>query len=432
MVDDPQRVLVVPEAEAEARAQGAVERRLARVPEGRVTEVVAESDRLGQVLVQTQRARDRARDAGRLDRVRQPRAVVVALGRDEDLGLVLEPPERLAVHDAVAVALERRAQRALLRLGMQAPAARGGAHRERPEQDILGRGEAGEEAVGNRAVRVHRGHAIPRLRGGHTDARAVQEPLDERLPRGLDEVGARRRRSTTSRAPPRDSMMTRVTAPCPSRDRGCGRCSSTARRSRARGSDPRARFRRAWSSACTGPLPSPIVTTRSPRTRSLTTASVDGGPSALLLDDDPERLERQQGLDRARLGAQQQLERRVRRLERVAAMLEILEPRQRARDLVLAQLEPVLLGDLADRRATRQLGDEQRASGCRRASGRDARTTSDRARRPRRACRPCVRTRSARRTVRACRAAGSRSRPRRARAASAGAGRRRPRRRARA
>jgi hypothetical protein len=39
--------------------------------------------------------------------VRQARAVVIAFGREEHLRLVLEPAERLAVNDAVAVALER-------------------------------------------------------------------------------------------------------------------------------------------------------------------------------------------------------------------------------------------------------------------------------------------------------------------------------------
>ena len=113
-LDDAQRVLVVAEAAAEALASRAVEHLLADVPERRVPEVVAEPDRLREVLVEPQRARHRARDLRRLERVRQPRAVVVALGRDEDLGLVLEPAERLAVHDPVAVALERRAQPAVL------------------------------------------------------------------------------------------------------------------------------------------------------------------------------------------------------------------------------------------------------------------------------------------------------------------------------
>ena len=111
-LDHPQRVLVVAEAAPEAGLERAVERLLPRMPEGRVPEVVAEADRLGQVLVQPQRARDGARDAGGLDRVREAGAVVVALGGDEDLGLVLQPPEALRVDDPVAVALKRGPQAA--------------------------------------------------------------------------------------------------------------------------------------------------------------------------------------------------------------------------------------------------------------------------------------------------------------------------------
>ena len=57
-VDDAQRVLVVAEAALEALAQRAVQRRLAGVTEGRVAEIVAEADGLGQVLVEAQRAGD--------------------------------------------------------------------------------------------------------------------------------------------------------------------------------------------------------------------------------------------------------------------------------------------------------------------------------------------------------------------------------------
>ena len=109
-VDDPERVLVVAEAPVEPLAQRLVERLFARVAERRVPEVVAEPDRLDEVLVQPQRPRDAARDPGGLERVGQPRAVVVAGGVDEDLRLVHQPPERLRVHDPVAIALERRAQ----------------------------------------------------------------------------------------------------------------------------------------------------------------------------------------------------------------------------------------------------------------------------------------------------------------------------------
>src|SRR3546814_19564300 len=65
---------------------------------------------------------DRARDLRHLDRVGQPRAVVIALVVDEDLGLVLQPPDGAGMDDAVAVALKAGARRAL-RLGEVAPPA---------------------------------------------------------------------------------------------------------------------------------------------------------------------------------------------------------------------------------------------------------------------------------------------------------------------
>ena len=131
-VDDAQRVLVVAKAGAEALAQAAVQGVLADVAERRVAEVVAEPDGLAQVLVERQRAGHGPRDLGHLERVGQPRAVVVAGGRHEHLGLVLEAAKRLAVDDPVAVALKRRAQAAVglgvaaLRPGRSAwPAGRG-------------------------------------------------------------------------------------------------------------------------------------------------------------------------------------------------------------------------------------------------------------------------------------------------------------------
>ena len=83
-----------------------IERVLARVPERRMPKVVPHGDGLGQVLVEPQRAGQRAGHLRDLQRVRQARAVVIALRGKEDLRLALEPPEGLAVQDAVAVALE--------------------------------------------------------------------------------------------------------------------------------------------------------------------------------------------------------------------------------------------------------------------------------------------------------------------------------------
>ena len=48
-----------------------------------------ERNRLGQVLVQPQRSRNRASYLTDLKRVRQPRAVMVALGRKKNLRFVL-------------------------------------------------------------------------------------------------------------------------------------------------------------------------------------------------------------------------------------------------------------------------------------------------------------------------------------------------------
>ena len=133
-VDHAQRVLEVAEAAAVALAQAAVENRLADVAERRVAEVVAQADRLGQVLVERERPSDRPRDLRDLERVGQPSAVVVALRRDEDLRLVLQAPERLGVHDPVAVALQRGAQAAV---GLRHGAARRPGPRGRRRQVLL-------------------------------------------------------------------------------------------------------------------------------------------------------------------------------------------------------------------------------------------------------------------------------------------------------
>jgi hypothetical protein len=141
----------------EALLQQPVERLLAGVPERRVAEVVAEADRLGEILVQPQRTGDRARDPARLERVRQTRAVVVSFRRDEDLRLVLEPPEALGVDDPVAVALERRAQAARRLLDGTLRGIR--ARRERRQRVVLERPHAGLERgrdvlIGERCIEV--------------------------------------------------------------------------------------------------------------------------------------------------------------------------------------------------------------------------------------------------------------------------------------
>ena len=82
---------------------------LAGVSEGRVPQVVTHHDGLGQRFVEAQRPRDGARDLRNLQGVGQPRAVVVALGREKDLRLAGQAAKGLRVQDAIAVVLEDRA-----------------------------------------------------------------------------------------------------------------------------------------------------------------------------------------------------------------------------------------------------------------------------------------------------------------------------------
>ncbi len=85
----------------------ALQRILARMAEGRVADIVRQAERLGQVLVQPQRARDRPADLRHFQAVGQPDTEMVAIGRHEDLRLVTQPSEADRMDDPVAVALER-------------------------------------------------------------------------------------------------------------------------------------------------------------------------------------------------------------------------------------------------------------------------------------------------------------------------------------
>ena len=158
---DRERLLVVTEPAPEALAQRLVERVLARVAERRVAHVVAEPDRLDEVLVQPQRACHAARDRGRLERVRHAGAEVVAGRVDEDLRLALQAAERLGMDDPVAVALERRAQPALV-LGLEPPGGGVRADGERREPLLLVPANPLGEGVRNRSRDLGHGPSVVR------------------------------------------------------------------------------------------------------------------------------------------------------------------------------------------------------------------------------------------------------------------------------
>src|ERR671910_3331349 len=89
----------------------------ASMTEGGVAKIVAEGDGLGQVLVEVEGAGYGARDLHHLEGVGQAGAEVVAVGRDEDLGLVHEAAESLGVDNPITVTLELVAD-AIRRLGL--------------------------------------------------------------------------------------------------------------------------------------------------------------------------------------------------------------------------------------------------------------------------------------------------------------------------
>ncbi len=104
VLHDAQRVQVVIE-EGSVRLHGRIQRLLAGVAEGRMSDVVHQRQRLHQVHLQPQLGGDGARDLRHLDGVRQPVAEVVGVAAGEHLGLIFQPAEGARVHHAITVAL---------------------------------------------------------------------------------------------------------------------------------------------------------------------------------------------------------------------------------------------------------------------------------------------------------------------------------------
>ena len=101
--------------------------------ERRMAQVVRQRQRFDQVFIQPQRAGNRAGNRRHLERVRQPRAMVVAHLAGEDLRLLAQPAKGGAVQNAVAIALIRAA---IGMRGFRIPSARriGAVHRVRRQE----------------------------------------------------------------------------------------------------------------------------------------------------------------------------------------------------------------------------------------------------------------------------------------------------------
>ena len=140
---DPQRLGIM--VEAAMRLQAGIQRPLAGVAERRVAEVMGQRQRLGEVLVEPELARQRAGDLGHFQGMRQAGAVMIALVEHEHLGLVLEPAKGGGMDHPVAIPAKRAAG-AAWRLRKQPPPAlvgiagkrrAGGSHSDRHGNLIL-------------------------------------------------------------------------------------------------------------------------------------------------------------------------------------------------------------------------------------------------------------------------------------------------------
>ena len=256
---------------AAALAQQLVERLLARVAERRVAEVVAEPDRLDEILVQPQRPRDAARDAGRLERVRQPRAEVVALGVDEDLRLVPRaggtpssgrcgrgragtacaggtPPRERAAAGLVRADGERR-QPALLVLAHARSRRRRQPYRPAPAScQGTPRSAAAHARATCAASRSTRSSRVPRASGCHRSARLEDDRDGSAVgaPRGAGDVaGAIEHRKTITEAISSGSARRPSGRPAPTAASTSSRVlplrAPAGRRARPRRATPRSR-----------------------------------------------------------------------------------------------------------------------------------------------------------------------------------------------
>src|SRR5665811_2152052 len=105
----PEALFVMAEARPTVPLQHGIQSALSKVPERRMTQIMTQRDRLREVLIQAQRSSHSARYPRNLQSMGQASAVMVTLWRNEDLRLVLQATKRLAVHNPIPIALERRA-----------------------------------------------------------------------------------------------------------------------------------------------------------------------------------------------------------------------------------------------------------------------------------------------------------------------------------
>jgi hypothetical protein len=79
--------------------------------ERRVTEIVRQRKGFGQIVIEAERAGNRASDLANFDRMGEARAIMIAFMRHENLCLMGKPAKSARMQNPVAVALKFRARR---------------------------------------------------------------------------------------------------------------------------------------------------------------------------------------------------------------------------------------------------------------------------------------------------------------------------------
>ena len=90
---------------AEAPGMHRIERRFPGMAERRVSEIMAERNGFGQILIQIQRPRNRAGNLGYLECVRQAGPVMISLRSEKHLCFVFHPAKGFGVENPVPVSL---------------------------------------------------------------------------------------------------------------------------------------------------------------------------------------------------------------------------------------------------------------------------------------------------------------------------------------
>ena len=248
----------------------------------------------------------------------------------------------------------------------------------------------------------------------------VLERIDERLPRGLDDVLGDARASSSERAVggveknPRDRRRAVVLVEDP--DLEVGQLDLGDLRVLLGDRRPQRPVERVDRTVALGGPDVALVADPELDRR----LGLDPAVGALL-GDDPEALEPEQRLVGSGLAPEQELEGGVRRLVGVSAVLALLDLLDRAPDRIVVELDPGPGRPRHHRARARRARRSGSRARCRRRGDPCARTSARRPRRPPRACRPCGRMRCARRTAARDPARGCRSRRRGARSRSAAA-----------